>query len=248
MHPKLKNPIPRSEKLLEIKLARKVSKRSKRDLRGLWETLAPVSTFVRTSPTTTVIKKPRVPEVRVPNNDIAKLATRAERNTDFWQYAQLRPLPYDKTTEAKIAQRTKHLKRKYRREIKIRHRPTQSDAASGVSSVNSNISKAMSSGKPKKPQTGTNRSRQSSTTLNTSNASSVAASSVTSSIASRSTSKTKRNRKAPDYIGFESSVCSISDDFAPASKNHKTANLVIETITQEEASQPLQRRHILSCQ
>ena len=40
IHPKLNNPIPRSEKSLEIKLARKVSKRSKRDLRGLWETLA----------------------------------------------------------------------------------------------------------------------------------------------------------------------------------------------------------------
>ena len=35
MHPKLNNPIPRSERSLEIKLARKVSKRSKRDLRGL---------------------------------------------------------------------------------------------------------------------------------------------------------------------------------------------------------------------
>ena len=46
MHPKLNNPIPRSEKFLEIKLARKVSKRSKRDLCGLWETLAPGSAHV----------------------------------------------------------------------------------------------------------------------------------------------------------------------------------------------------------
>ena len=35
MHPKLNNPIPRSEKSLELKLARKVCKRSTRDLRGL---------------------------------------------------------------------------------------------------------------------------------------------------------------------------------------------------------------------
>ena len=34
MHPKHNNPIPRSEKFLETNLARKVSKRSKRDLRG----------------------------------------------------------------------------------------------------------------------------------------------------------------------------------------------------------------------
>ena len=198
MHPKLNNPIPRSEKSLEIKLARKLSKRSKRDLRGLWETLAPGSRVVRRSPTKTVIKEPGVPEVRVRNNDIAKFGTRAERNTDFWQYGQRRSFPYEKTTEEKIAQHTKDLKKKYRGEIKIRHIPTQSDAASGVSSAN----KAMSSRKPKKPQTGSNRSRQSSTTLNTSNASSVAASSVTSSTASPSTSKTKRNKRAPTLFWF----------------------------------------------
>ena len=33
-------------------------------------------------------------------------------------------------------------------------------------------------------------------------------------------------------------MCSISDDSAPAPKKHKTANPVIETIIQEEASQP----------
>ena len=123
-------------------------------------------------------------------------------------------------------------------EIKIRHRPTQTDAASGVSSANSNISKAMSSRKAKKPQPGSCRSRKLSTTLNTSNASSVAASSVTSSTASPSTSKTKRHRRAPDYFGFENSVCSISNDSAPAPKRQKTVNPVIETIIQEEASQP----------
>ena len=238
MHPKLNNHIPRSEKSLEIKLARKVSKRSKRDLRGLWETLAPVSTVVRTSDTTTVFKEPGVPEQSVRSSDIAKFGTRVERNTELWQYAQRRPLPYEKTTEEKIAQHTQDLKKKYRGEIKIRHRPTLSDAASGFSSPNSNISKAMSSRKPKKRQPGSNRSSKSSTNLNTSNNSSIAASSVTSSTASLSTSKTKRNRRAPDYFGFENSVCSISDDSAPASKRQKTANLVIETILQEEASQP----------
>ena len=57
MHPKLNNPIPRSEKSLDLKLARKVTKRSRRDLRGLWETLAPGSRVVRTSDRTTVIKE-----------------------------------------------------------------------------------------------------------------------------------------------------------------------------------------------
>ena len=96
----------------------------------------------------------------------------------------------------------------------------------------------MSSCKPKKPQTERIRSGQSSTTLNTSNASSVAASSVTSSTASPSTSKSKRNRKAPDYFGFESSVCSIIEDSAPLSKRQKASNPVIGTVIQEEALQP----------
>ena len=237
-HPKLNNPIPRSKKFLEIKLARKVSKRSKRDLCGCGKHWPRV---VRTSPTTTVIKEPGVPEVRVRNNDIAKFGTRTERNTDVWKFAQRRPLLYEKTPEEKIAQHTKDLKKKYRAEIKIRHRPNQSDAASGISSANSNISKAMSSRKPKKPRKGSNRSRQSSTTLNWSNASSVAASSVTSSTASPSTSKikTKTEGRAPNYFGFESSVCSVSDDYgAPAPKRHMTVNPVIEIIIQEEASQP----------
>ena len=64
MHPKLNNSIPRSERSLEVKLARKFSKRSKRNLRGLWETLVPGSNVVRTLPTTTVVKEPGVPEIR----------------------------------------------------------------------------------------------------------------------------------------------------------------------------------------
>ena len=87
MHPKLNDLMPRWERSLEVKLSHKSSKRSKRDLQGLWDTLAPGGTVVRTSPTTTVIKEPRVPEVRVRNNDRAKFGTGAERNTDLWQYA-----------------------------------------------------------------------------------------------------------------------------------------------------------------
>ena len=144
-----------------------------------------------------------------------------------------------KTTEEKISQHVKDLKKKYRGEIKIRHRPTQSDAASGVSLANSNRSKAMTSRKLQKPQAGGKRWRQSSTTLNASNASSVAALSAASSTTSTPASKAKRNRRTPDYFGFESSVCSVSDDAAvPAPKRPRTTNPVIETIIQEEASQP----------
>ena len=56
-------------------------------LRWLWEILAPGSTVVRSSSTTTAIKEPGLPEVKVRNSDIAKFATRAEGNTELWQYA-----------------------------------------------------------------------------------------------------------------------------------------------------------------
>ena len=54
----------------------------------------------------------------------------------------------------------------------------------------------------------------------------------------RETHKSKRNRRASDYFGFESSVCSISEDSAPAPKRQKASNPVIETVIQEEALQP----------
>ena len=51
------------------------------------------------------------------------------------------------------------------------------------------------------------------------------------------------NRNEPErpqnFFGFESSVCSVSDDSAPVPKRHKSSNPVIETVIQEEALQPL---------
>ena len=112
LHPKLSNTIPRTERSLELKLARKVPKRSNRDLRGLWETLASGCTVVRTSPSTTAIKEPGVPEVKLRKIDIANFGRRAERNTELSQYAHRKPLPHDKTTEEKIHQHSKELEKK----------------------------------------------------------------------------------------------------------------------------------------
>ena len=50
--------------------------------------------------------------------------------------------------------------------------------------------------------------------------------------------KPKENEEPQKFFCFENSVCSISDDSAPAPKKQKTVNPVIETIIQEEASQP----------
>ena len=132
--------------------------------------------------------------MKVRNGDIAKIGTRAEQNTELRQYAQRLPLPYGKTTDEKIAQYCKELKKKKR------HR--QADKASGISSAKSNISKTMSSRKLEKPPTGASRSHKSSATPNTSAASSRAASPAASSIAIQTTSKGKRKRTAPEYYGF----------------------------------------------
>ena len=57
IHPKITNPIPRTEKFLNVKLARKLpnKKRAKRQLAGLFEVLQPGSFVPKTSPTTTII-------------------------------------------------------------------------------------------------------------------------------------------------------------------------------------------------
>ena len=98
----------------------------------------------------------------------------------------------------------------------------------------------MSSRKPKKPQTGTSPSHKSSAKAKTSAASPIAASSANSSIASPKTSKTTLDPKAPDYFGFECSVCSISDhETMPAPKRQRPDNTVIETVKEEEALKPM---------
>ena len=159
------------------------------------------------------------------NSDIAKFETRAEHNTELWQYAQRQPLAYDKTTKETIAQHLKEHKKEYRGDIKIRQRQPQADNASGISSENNKISKAVSSRKPKKPQVGTSRSRKSSATPVTSIASSTAASSATSSTVTPTISKSKRNKETPDYFGFESSVSSVGDPKTmPAPKRQKRHN------------------------
>ena len=158
----------------------------------------------------------------------SKFGTKAERNKDLWQHAQRRSLPYDKPTEDKIAFHSKELKKKYRGGIKIRHR--QADNTTGVSSPNSNISKTMTTRKQSKPQPCTSRSRKSSATTNTSTAASTS---------SPTTLKGKRNRRAPYCYGFESSVCSVSDqESIPMPKGARTTNPVIVTVIQEEAWQP----------
>ena len=106
--------------------------------------------MTKSSPTTTIINEPGRPPVKVRDSDYAKFGTKAERSTNLWTYAQQRPTPYEQTTETKIAKHSNDLKKQKRGEKKIRHR--QRDTTSVVSSVNSNVLRALTVRKPVKPQ------------------------------------------------------------------------------------------------
>ena len=71
IHAKLTNPIPRTEKSLNVKLARKLpnKKRAKRQLAGLYEVLKPGSFVIKSSPTTTKINQPGRSSVKVRDSD-----------------------------------------------------------------------------------------------------------------------------------------------------------------------------------
>ena len=113
IHPKLTDPIPRTEKSLNVKLARKLpnKKRAKRQLAGIYEVLQPGSFVTKSSPTTTIINEPGRSPVKVRDSDLAKFGTKAERSTNLWTYAQRCPAPYEQTTETKIAKHSYDLKK-----------------------------------------------------------------------------------------------------------------------------------------
>ena len=151
-HPKLTDPIPRTEKSLSVKLARKLpnKKRAKRQLAGLYEVLKKGSFVTKSSPTTTIINEPGLSPVKVRDSDLAKFGTKAERSTNLWMYAQRRPRRMNRRLKQRSTKHSNDLKRQKRGEIKIRHR--QRDTTSVVSSVNSNVSRALTVQKPVKPQ------------------------------------------------------------------------------------------------
>ena len=137
--------IPCSERSVQVKLARKIheNQRQKKNLDGLYEVLAPGSTVCKISPTTSVIKEPYKPEVRVRNSDIAKFGTWAERETELTQYIERRPKKInEKTLEQKIQQHKQDLFRKNTGEKKIKRNRRQTDDVSVVSSGRSCISTA----------------------------------------------------------------------------------------------------------
>ena len=89
---KATQPIPLKERAVELNLARKIhgKRRSKKNLEGLYEVLAPGSHILKVSPTTSTIKELGKSVVTVRNSDIAKFGTQLERQTPLKAYADRR--------------------------------------------------------------------------------------------------------------------------------------------------------------
>ena len=140
----ISRPIPCSECGIQIKITKKINNahRQKINLDGFYEVLAPGSTVGKVSPTTSIIKEPKRPEVRVRNSDIAKFGTKHDRNTELGQYVDRRPTKIHdkKTLEQKINNHKHDLSRKDVRRRKMKRTRKQPNNMSVISSVRSRLS------------------------------------------------------------------------------------------------------------
>ena len=137
--------MPRTEALLTVKQAKKKpkSKRSKKSLDGLYEVLAPGSSVTKTDAFASVIKEPKKREVTIRNSDLAKLGTKAERQTHLQIYANRRPKkPSGKITEDLINQHAREAWKKLEGNEKMKHKRIADDV-SAVSSIHSNVTRAL---------------------------------------------------------------------------------------------------------
>ena len=144
--------IPLKEHTVQLNIARKKhpNKRSKKNLDGLYEVLAPGSVVQKTDQYTSVIREHGKLKITFRNSDIAKFGTRDERKTKLMDYVnRTGPRVHEKSTEAKILSHTKEFMRIQKGDQKMKNR--KSDTGSGVSSNKSNIARAMRIRKPKVP-------------------------------------------------------------------------------------------------
>ena len=150
---KAHRPLPLKEHAVQLNIARKkhLHKRSKKDLDGLYEKLAPGSVVQKTDQYTSVILEPGKVEVTVRNSDIAKFGTREERKTKLTEYINRRgPRTHEKTTEAKILSHIKESARILKGDRKMKHR--KRETGSGVPSNKSNNARAKRVRMPKIPE------------------------------------------------------------------------------------------------
>ena len=128
------------------------TKRSRKSLDGLYEVLAPGSSVVKTDAYTSVIKESGKREVTVRNSDLAKFGTKAGRQTELQIYANRRPkVPSVKVTEDLINQHAREARKKLEGNKRMKHRKIADDA-SAVSTIHSNVTRALRVRMPTKPK------------------------------------------------------------------------------------------------
>ena len=153
-HPDVGQSIPRTEASLEVKLAKKRprTKRSKKSLDGLYDVLAPGSSVIKTNEHNSVIKEPGKRDVTIRNSNLAKFGTKAERDTELQVYANRRPKsPTGKTTEELINHHAKESRKKLEGGKRMKHRKVADDVST-VSSIHSNVTRAIRARMPTKPK------------------------------------------------------------------------------------------------
>ena len=198
-------PIPLKERAGELNLARKIygKKRSKKNLEGLYEVLAPGSHILKVSPKSSTIKEPGKPIVTVPNSDIAKFGTQLERQTPLKWYANRREPRSSKKSVDKLTQcHMKEYTRKQKGDKKMKHR--KRDPGSGVPSSKSNISYAMRGRIPKMPNFLAIQNPQPDAGTISNSEQLPTALTNTSVAAAHPTRTSDRNRRRTSYYGFES--------------------------------------------
>ena len=153
-HPDVGQSIPRTEASLEVKLAKKRprTKRSKKSLDGLYDVLALGSSVIKTNEHTSVIKEPGKRDVTIRNSDLAEFGTKVERDKDLQAYANRRPkLLTGKTTEELINHHAKESRKKLEGGKRMKHRKVADDVST-VSSIHSNVTRALRVRMPTKPK------------------------------------------------------------------------------------------------
>ena len=153
-HPDVGQSVPRTEASLEVKLAKKRprTKRTKKSLDGLYDVLAPGSLVEKTDTFTSVIKEPGKRDVTIRNSDLAKFGTKAEPQTELQTDANRRPkTPTGKTTKDLISHHAKELRKKLEGGKRMKHRKLAGDVST-VSSIHSNVTRALRVRMPTKPK------------------------------------------------------------------------------------------------
>ena len=153
-HPDVGLAVPRTETSHSVKLAKKKpkTKMSKKKPDGLYEVLAPGSSVVKTDAYTPVIKEPGQREVTIRNSDLANFGTKAERQIVIQIYANRRlKTPSGKITEDLINQHAKEARKKLEGNKKMKQRKSANDA-SAISSIHSNVTRALKVRMPTKPK------------------------------------------------------------------------------------------------